>query len=45
MKVVAEGDLKELLTTGYNRRYRQIVNNQRLIYWIKEGDSLYDSSR
>ena len=35
MKVIAEGDLKELLTTGTNRRYRNIVRNKELFNGLK----------
>lgn len=35
MKVIAEGDLKELLTEGKNRRYRNIVRNKELFDGLK----------
>ena len=30
MKVIVEGDLKELLLTGKNRRYKNVANNREL---------------
>ena len=35
MKIIAEGDLLELLTTGQNRRYRDIVQNKYLFERLK----------
>jgi plasmid maintenance system killer protein len=35
MKLIAEGDLKELLTTGQNRKYRSIANNKILFNGLK----------
>ena len=35
MRVIAEGDLGELLSTGKNRRYRQIVTNKELFDGLK----------
>lgn len=35
MRIVAEGDLRELLSTGNNRRYRQIVQNKELFDGLK----------
>ena len=35
MKVIAEGDLRELLTEGKNRRYRNIVRNKELFDGLK----------
>ena len=40
MKVIAEGDLKELLTTGENRRYRNIVRNKELFNGLKRAVKL-----
>lgn len=31
MKVISEGDLKELILTGYNRKYRDVAQNPALI--------------
>lgn len=35
MKVIVEGDLKELLTTGRNRKYREIERNVLLMNSLK----------
>ena len=35
MKVIADGDLKELLLTGHNRRYKAIANNKALFDGLK----------
>ena len=35
MKVIVEGDLKELLTTGRNRKYREIERNVLLMNGLK----------
>ena len=35
MKVIAEGDLKELLLTGHNRRYKAVANNKVLSDGLK----------
>ena len=40
MKVIAEGDLKELLTTGTNRIYRNIVRNNELFNGLKRSVKL-----
>ena len=39
MKVLAEGDLKELLLTGKNRRYKNIANNKELFDGLKRAIS------
>lgn len=36
MKVIAEGDLAELLTAGKNRRYRNVANNIVLFDGLKK---------
>ena len=39
MKVIAEGDLKELLVTGKNRRYKTVAKNKELFEALKRAVS------
>ena len=36
MKVIADGDLLELITTGKNRRYREVERNNDLLSGLKK---------
>ena len=44
MKVEAEGDLKELIETGTNRRYRDIARNRELLDGFKKAIELFASA-